>query len=185
MARLGPLDPNAISGEQKEIYQAIAGRHPSGHVPLPMQLFLRSPQLADKAQQLGQFIRWGTEDLRLVELAICVTARYLNSDFEWAAHKPAAIENGMSEEIMDAIAQRKEPKFVKDDERLVYEFSKTLLETHKMPLDLYQRTLAATSERTIVEVIGALGFYLLIGFCLATFDVELGPNRKAELSPYN
>jgi len=184
MARLGPLDPNAISGEQKEIYQQIAGRHPTGHVPFPMQLFLRSPQLADKAQQLGQFIRWGTADLRLVELAICVTARYLNSDYEWAAHKPAAIENGVSEEILAAIAQRKEPKFEKEDEKAVYEFSKALLETKTtIPQDLYDRVLKATSERVVVEVVAACGFYCLIGFVLATFDVELPANRKPELAP--
>ena len=182
MTRLGPLDPKAISGNQKTIYEAIAGRHPTGHVPLPMQLLLRSPELADKAQQLGQFIRWGTADLRLVELAICVTARHLDSDFEWAAHKPAAIENGISAEILDAIAQRHEPKFEKEDEKVVYEFARTLVTTNKMPPDLYDRALKTVGERVIVEVLGACGFYMLIGYTLAVFDVDLPANRKAELA---
>lgn len=45
-----------MSEEQKKTFKAIADRR--GQVPAPMQLLLRSPELADKAQALGQFLRF-------------------------------------------------------------------------------------------------------------------------------
>jgi len=182
MTRMSPLDPATITGRQKEIYDQIASRHPQKHVPMPMQLLLRSPDLADKAQPLGQVIRWGTADLRLTELAICMTARHLDSDFVWSAHRPVAVENGISADILDAIAQKREPVFEKPDEKAVYEFTKTLLQTKTVPQDLYDRTLATLGERILVEMIGACGFYMLIGFTVATFDMTLPAGRKAELA---
>jgi 4-carboxymuconolactone decarboxylase len=150
-------------------------------VPMPMQLLLRSPDLADKAQALGQFVRWGTADLRLTELAICMTARHLNSDFVWSAHRGVAAENGISAQILDAIAQRREPLFDKEDEKAVYEFTRALLDTKTVSQELYDRTLAVLGERIMVELIGACGFYTLIGFTVATFDMTMPAGRKAEL----
>jgi 4-carboxymuconolactone decarboxylase len=180
MARLAPLDPTKLTEEQKKVWDAIAGRR--GEVPGPMQLLLRSPELADKAQALGQFVRWSKAlGPRLNELAICVVARHWGSQIEWAGHSKAALEAGVSEENMRAIAERRPPNFTKPDEQVVYEFTRAVLETHKVPEDLYQRILAALGEQGLVELVGAIGFYDLIAVLLATFDVQLPAGRKAEL----
>jgi 4-carboxymuconolactone decarboxylase len=180
MTRLAPLDPAALSDEQKTVYDAIAGRR--GIVPTPMQLLLRSPELADKAQALGQFLRFRTSlPPRLSELAIMVTARHWGSQYEWAAHKQPSLDGGLTEDSLLAIAERRSPSFAQDDEQVVYEFAQTILAKHAMPEPLYARAIAAVGERGIVELIGLIGFYDLIAIVLSVFDVDLPHDRSAEL----
>jgi 4-carboxymuconolactone decarboxylase len=180
MTRLAPLDQATLSDEQKQVFEAIAGRR--GVVPAPMQMLLRSPELADKAQALGQFLRFRTSlTPRLSELAIMVTARHWGSNYEWAAHKQPSLDAGISAENLTAIAARQIPSFVQDDEQVVYEFTQTILDKHKMPQPLYDRAIAALGEKGVVELIGIIGFYDLIAIVLGVFEVDLPEGRKAEL----
>jgi 4-carboxymuconolactone decarboxylase len=180
MTRLAPLDHASLSDEQKQVFEAIAGRR--GVVPPPMQILLRSPELADKAQALGQFLRFRTWLApRLSELAIMVTARHWGSQYEWAAHKQPSLDAGISEDNLAAIAERRAPSFAETDEQVVYEFAQTILAKHTMPQALYDRAVAVLGEKGIVELIGIIGFYDLIAIVLGVFDVDLPEGRKSEL----
>ena len=57
---------------------------------------LRSPELADRVQQLGLYFRFETKLAKpLKELAILVTARHWDAQFEWYAHRKFALEAGL------------------------------------------------------------------------------------------
>ena len=40
-------------------------------------------------------------------MAILVTAREIDSQFEWTAHEPVALKEGLSQEIIDIVKYRK------------------------------------------------------------------------------
>jgi len=56
-------------------------------------------------------------DLR--ELAIIITARYWNTQYEWYSHRRFAVEEGVSPATADAIASGKRPRLLQPDEYIV------------------------------------------------------------------
>ena len=121
MARVPDLPFGALTPEQQRIYKEIAGTR-SG-VRGPFALWLRNPDLADRANQLSNALRLhGKLEKRLFELMVLVVARHWSAQYEWFVHETAALKAGLSPEVVEAVRDRRSPEFVRDDERLVYGF---------------------------------------------------------------
>lgn len=179
--RLPTLDPAQLSPEQKAIHDAIAAG-PRGRVQGPLAVWLHSPGLADNAQRLGAFCRFGTSlEPRLSELAILVTGRVWTAQFEWAVHKPIALKAGLSEAVVDAIRNRGTPPFERADERVVHDFARALHLDRKVPQALYDEAVATLGVTAVVELVGILGYYTLISMTINAFNVPLEGELTAEL----
>src|SRR3546814_14524215 len=108
---------------------------------------LRSPELAKRAAHLGEFLRFSTSlPPRLSELAILVTARAWTAQYEWYAHAKLALKGGLDATIVDAIAERRDPPFRNEDERIVYDFCHELHPTHGVSDATYERAEEAFGE---------------------------------------
>ena len=95
------LEPERMSPAQKRVHDAIAGG-PRGGVRGPFGVLLRSPELADRVQKVGEHLRFNSSlPARLNELAILINARFWGSKYEWYAHRPFAIKGGLAESIAD------------------------------------------------------------------------------------
>lgn len=181
MSRVPALKPEDMSDAQRAIHDAIVNG-PRGRVEGPLKIWLHSPALADKAQQLGQFARFdSTLEPRLSELAIMVTGRFWGAQFEWSVHKPFALKAGISEEILDAIRDRRTPPFEKTDERVVYDVSRALHETHKIGDALYAEATEILGQQRVIDLVGLLGYYTLISMTINAFEVPLEGDQVAEL----
>jgi 4-carboxymuconolactone decarboxylase len=72
----------------------------------PGGILLHSSELSRYTRPLNRYLRHEAElGGRVRELAILTTARELDSQFEWAAHEPEAIAEGIPREIIDIIKQ--------------------------------------------------------------------------------
>jgi len=79
MSRIAPPDRERVSERQREVYEAIRSG-PRGQVRGPLAVWLRRPELADRAQALGHYCRYDTLlPPRLSELAILTVARIWGS----------------------------------------------------------------------------------------------------------
>ena len=95
MPRMAPLDLNNLPAEQQRVADAIRSG-PRGGLRGPFEAWLRSPELADRAQQLGAYCRFGTSLPRDVnELAILLTGKHWRAQFEFWAHARLAREAGL------------------------------------------------------------------------------------------
>src|ERR1700740_2965444 len=73
----------------------------------PGGIHLHSPELSGHTRPLNHYLRQGAGlGGRVRELAILTTARELDSQFEWTAHEPEALREGISREIIEAIKHR-------------------------------------------------------------------------------
>lgn len=175
MARLAPLNPNRMSAEQRRVHDAIAAG-PRGSVPAPLSVWLRRPELADRAQALGQYCRYETSlSPRLSELAIMITAAAWRSDYEWRAHEPHALEAGLDSAVLDALKAGRAPTFARDDEAALYAFARALHQERRVPDDVYASATEALSEEGVVDLTGILGYYTLISMTLNAFEIPPGP----------
>jgi 4-carboxymuconolactone decarboxylase len=172
-SRMPNIDPSKLTPAQQKVYDAIASG-PRGAVRGPLAVWLSSPELADKAQNLGAFCRFGTSlHPRLSELAILVTGAHWQAGYEWFAHAPIAIAAGLSAVAVEAIRKGETPTGLAADEQLVYAFAREMWKNRRVSDATYQAAKAALGERAVVELVGVLGYYTLISMTIVTFDVPL------------
>jgi len=181
MAREPVLDLDSLSEEQRRVYDAIASG-PRGGVRGPLAVWLQSPGLAARAQELGAFCRYGTSlPPRLSELAILVTGAYWRAGYEWHVHAPIARESGVPEAAIEALRTGQPPAFGQEDERIVYRFASELLTTHRIADDTWTRAQAVLGMRAVVDLVGLLGYYGLISMTIKAFEVSLPPEAPNPL----
>lgn len=173
MTREPALDVGSLSQEQRVVYDAIhAG--PRGTVRGPLAVWLQSPGLAQRAQELGAFCRYGTSlPPRLSELAILVTGAHWRAGYEWHVHEPIARQNGVSEDVVEAIRTGQAPVFVQEDERVVHRFATELLTAHEVSDDTWARAQSLLGMRAVVDLVGLLGYYGLISMTINAFRIGL------------
>ena len=88
--RIRQLEREDLDEQQTRIHDAILESR--GDINGPFRVWLNSPEFADRAQQLGELLRYHTKlDKRLTELAILITARSWDCQLEWTLHEPLAL----------------------------------------------------------------------------------------------
>jgi 4-carboxymuconolactone decarboxylase len=175
MSRYRDLQESELDEAQRRVWDDIVAG-PRHSVPPPAHVWLRSPGLADHAHKLGAHVRFGTDlSPRLTEIAILMTARYWTAQFEWAAHARLARQAGMAPEVIDAIAERREPVFSDPDEQLVYDFCKTFYANHRVDDALFEKVKQRFGERGLVDLTGLIGYYSFVSVTLNVFDVPVPP----------
>ena len=181
MARTQLTPLNEMTPEQRSAYDEAASG-PRGHAPAPMIAWLQNPELARRAQKLGELIRYQTSlPPRLSEFAILVVARHWTTHFEWQAHKKEALKAGIKPEAISMIAARRCPEFEDDAQRAVYDISKSMLEARVIADDLYQTGVRALGEKGLVELVAILGYYSLVAMTLNAFEIGLPDSLQPEL----
>ena len=113
--RMAPIPLDAMSPAQRKVADAILAG-PRKSIEGPFNAWLRSPELADRLQRVGEYLRFNTSlDKRLNEMAILMTAQAWGAQYEWFAHYPLAIKAGLDPAIAAAIAAGKKPEGMNED----------------------------------------------------------------------
>jgi 4-carboxymuconolactone decarboxylase len=173
MPRLPDIDPATLDAEQRRVHDEILSG-PRGIVEGPLRVWVNNPGLADKAQALGAYCRYGTSlSQRLSELAIVTTGAHWRAGFEWAVHAPIAEKAGLHSGVLEAIRQGREPVFQAEDERAVYAFTIELLRERRVTDGTYRAALAALGQTGVIDLVGILGYYGLISMTINAFEVPL------------
>jgi len=178
--RFKKLAPEEMNPAQRKVYDEIAGG-PRGGVRGPFNALLRSPELADRAQKMGEYIRFNTSlPPRLSELAILITARQWSSQYEWYAHYPLALKGGLAPEAAAELAKGRRPAAMKDDEAAVYDFCTELHQKKAVSDAVYKAALERLGERGVIDLIGISGYYTMVSMVL---NVDRYPLPEGVLSP--
>jgi 4-carboxymuconolactone decarboxylase len=160
--RLPPTDPATWTPAQRASAQEII-EGPRGSLIAPFVPLLRSPELCTHAQRMGEYLRYRSAiGLRLSELAILVTASHWDQPVEWGIHVPIAQREGLSPELVDAIAHRRQPRFEHNDERLVFEVSRQLLQDKRVDDATWAAARAELGEQGVVDLMGIVGYYTML-----------------------
>lgn len=193
--RFPVLSPEQMSPEQSKLLQALlAGPRGGGNAGPeavnriltggPFNAWLRSPDLGDRLQKVGEYIRFNTSlPLRLNEFAILITARHWTSQYEWHAHLPLALKAGLEPKIAAQLAQNKRPAGMKDDEAAVYDFCTQLHRTKKVNDAAFKRVVALFGEKGAVDLIGVSGYYTAVSMTLNVAEVPVPAGVKDPLKP--
>jgi 4-carboxymuconolactone decarboxylase len=180
--RFKPLAYEQLTPQQKTMIDHLLAGDRGGSTEGPFNVFLRSPEMGDMAQQLGAQIRFHSSlPRRLNEMAILVSARFWGAQYEWYAHHRNATQAGLSEAIIDAIANGKRPAGMQPDEEAVYNFCHEMLNNRQVSDATYQAAVSKFGERGAVDLVGVMGYYSLVSMALNLDRYPLPEGAKAEL----
>ena len=179
--RLGPIAPELWSAQQSAVArQVIEG--PRGALVGPFVALLRSPELMEHAQRMGEYLRYRSAiGPRLSELAILVTARQWNQQVEWAIHAPIALEQGVAAAAIEAIARRVRPEGMDEEAAAVHDFCIELHVHKRVSDDTYARALALFGEQGVVDLMGINGYYTLLSMVMNGAQTAVPPSSAAPL----
>ena len=77
--------------------------------------------MLSRARNVGDHARYNTVlPPRLSEMVILITARHWTQNYEWAAHAPIAEREGLSPDVIAAIADGRRPESMAADEAVRY-----------------------------------------------------------------
>jgi len=173
VARLAPLELDDMTPEQRSIAEAILSG-PRGRLRGPFPAWLRSPELADPAQKLGAYCRFGSSLApNLSELAIIITGKRWTAQYEFWAHATLARQAGVSDEVIEAVRVGAVPVFNDPAEQLVYDFVTEYLASNRISDATYERALGVIGERGILDLTAIVGYYTLVSITLNVFEVDV------------
>jgi len=176
--RFAPLSLEQMDPEQKRVAEEILAGPRKG-MRGPFSAMLRSPGLAEHAQKVGAYVRFGTSiPQKLNELAILLTARHWTAQYEWYAHHQLAMKAGLNPDIAAAIAENKRPTSMPPDETVVYDFCKEVLDTGQASDAHFKAVVDKFGERGVMDLIGAMGYYSLVSMVLNIDRVPLPEGAK-------
>ena len=151
----------------------------------PFNAWLRNPELADRLQKVGEYVRFNTSlDKRLNEMAIIMTAQYWGSQYEWYAHAPLAIKAGLDPEVVAALGAGNKPEKMKDDEAIVWEFITQLRRDHGVNDAIYAKAVEKFGEPGVVEATSLEGYYTYLSMIMTTARSPMPAGAKPALTPF-
>ncbi len=156
-------------GDQK-VFDAIAQSR--GAVGGPWLALLHSPELAQRTQHLGGFVRFESSlDNKLIELAALTAARELNCIHEWGAHIQHGQKAGLSTDTIRALHQQKGVEHFSTEDAQVISFVREILNSHRVSETTFQALYGRLGERGFVELAATVGYYAMLACTMNTFDV--------------
>lgn len=164
--RFAPLTWETLDAGQKAMVgDLLAGTRTS--LNGPFNVLLRSPEMGNLTQKLGEYLRFKTSVPRkLNEMAIIMTARAWTSQYEWYAHKTLALEAGLSPAVVDDLQAGRRPAAMQPDEAVIYDFCTEMRTRHRVSDATFAAAKALLGERGVVDLVGVMGYYDTVSMVL-------------------
>src|SRR5262245_35257978 len=147
---------------------------------------LYSRGLAPEGTGPGQLARHGaglksleaSVGRRLMGLAILVTARQHDAQYQWTINEPAAIQAGLESSVVDIVRHRRSAGELAESDAVVIEFGRELFDKHTVRPETYARALKAFGERDLVDLVGLMAQSSSEAALFAMFDQHLREGQK-------
>lgn len=170
MSRVPEYSVESLNEEQKAAYQEVFASR--GSMPAPNRIWTLRPELGHHAGALGwYFPNKALIPARLVEMVVVMLGNHWRLQHMVKMHAPKALAAGLSESVVSALKELREPEFVNEDEKVVYAVVKQITEKKVLEQALYDRAVALFGQEGVVDLAGAIGYYSVTATTLAFFDI--------------
>jgi|TARA_B100000315_G_scaffold218889_1_gene220472 4-carboxymuconolactone decarboxylase len=80
--------------------------------------------------------------------------------------------------VVEALRKGETPDFDSPDERVIHDFSRELVFTHRVGNDTYARARDVLGETQLVELVATIAYYTTVCITLNAFDVPLAEGME-------
>jgi 4-carboxymuconolactone decarboxylase len=160
--RIPLLARDAMSDAQRTAADAIING-PRKAIFGPFVPLLRCPLLMERVGALGEALRFsGSLPDPVRELVILVVARETSNQFEWQTHVPLARRAGVSEAVIAAIWDGRQPRDLEPAAQAAVEFAAELMLRHGTSDATYRAADVAFGEAGVVELAILVGYFTMV-----------------------
>jgi 4-carboxymuconolactone decarboxylase len=171
MARIPRAKREDLPAEHQKIWDHIHAARSGGGGPYSM--LMHSPAMAQHIAATEDYFRTSSllPDADR-EIIILTAAREVDARYAWARHEIRANNVGVPPEVIEALRAKAPLDKFTGKERLLVEFTRTLMHEHTLSDDLFARMESEFGRAKFIETVGLLGHYITIGTVIRMFDVE-------------
>ncbi len=176
--RFPAITRDALNDAGKKLYDARGVADGFG----PGAIRLYSPPVAEAMTTVNDYLRRksGLEP-RLVELAILITAREMDSEYVWTAHEPAALKAGLEQQIIDTVKYRRPLTTLGEKEAVIVQLGRDSIGKHKVDSDTFARAVKLFGHQGVVNLVALMGDYAATTILLHVADQHVRPRDKSLL----
>src|SRR5262245_15996165 len=171
MSRLPNAARQGLSVKQQAIWDRVfEGRSGGGG---PYAMLMHSPEMAQHFAATEDYFR----NHSLLpdadrEIIILSAAREVEAHYAWTRHEIRAHKVGIAPQTIEALRARAGLDQFTGREKLLVEFTRTLMHEHRLPDELFARMEREFGHAKFIEAVGLLGHYITIGTVIRMFDVR-------------
>ena len=176
LSRLPPVTPDDLDEEGRQ----LLAKNPGKPGPGPTHVTSYSPS----GRSLG--IPTGTNSPvgpRYFQLAVLIIAREIDQQYEWTAHEPAGLRQGLEQSVIDVVKYNRDVAGLTDKDATLITFGRTLYREHKVSSELWQKMIGHFGRQHTVQLMMIMGDYFRVGFMMNAVDQHLPAGREALLPP--
>jgi hypothetical protein len=118
---------------------------------------------------------------RLMALAILVTARGHDQQYDWTMNELAARDDGLEATIIDTVRERKTLARLGEKEAAIIQFGRELFGKHMVSAETYASALKIFGETDLVDLVDLMAQHSADATLLTAFDQRLPAGQKALL----
>jgi len=180
--RMPEIPANQLNDKQRAAIAALSASR--GGVRGSFVALVRCPELMERVQQMGAYIRFSaTLDLRVNRVASLLTSRHWSSQYEWAGNTGLALDAGLRQEIIDAIGEGRRPVNMQEDEETAYDFTTEALTNKSVSDSTYERAVEKFGEEGVIDLLGIIGYYGMLALVMNVVRTPI-PSGKPLLTPF-
>jgi hypothetical protein len=175
LSRLPPVTPEDLDAEGRRL---LAERPAVKPGPGPTHLTSYSP----RERSLG--IPTGVDSpvgARFFQLAVLIIAREIDQQYEWSAHEPAGLRQGLEQSVIDVVKHNRDVQGLADKDATLITFGRTLYREHRVSSELWKKMIGHFGRQHTVQLMMIMGDYFRVGFMMNAVDQHLPADRKALL----
>jgi 4-carboxymuconolactone decarboxylase len=145
--------------------------------PAGVQLY--TPKIAEHMVATNRYLRFEAGFTpRVREIAILTTAREMDSQFEWVAHEPEALKEGIEPAVIEVIKHRKSIAGLDETDATVIELGRQIFRDHKVKSETFAKAKALFGPTKLVELVMLMGNYAGTAALLSAVDMQLHAGKK-------
>jgi 4-carboxymuconolactone decarboxylase len=144
----------------------------------PGGITLYSTKTVEARAQFSNHLRFEVFPPNIREVAILAVAREMDSQFEWAAHEPEALKEGVPAAVVDVIKHRRSTQGLDETYAAIIELGRQTFGDHKVTSECFARVKKLFPPTKLVELVMLMGNYAATAALLTAFDMQLPEGQK-------
>ena len=177
LSRLPPVTAADLDEEGQRLLAARTNYTPG---PGPGHVSIYSPRELDLGIPSGAKSPVGP---RYFQLAVLITAREIDQQYEWTAHELAGRRQGLEQAVIDVVKYNRDVAGLSDKDATLITFGRALFREHRVSSELWEKMVSHFGRQRTVQIMMIMGEYFKAGFMMNAVDQHLPPGREALLPP--
>lgn len=175
LSRLPPATPELLDDAAERLLAARTNYTPG---PGPTHITVYSPRERSVGVPTGENSPVGA---RQFHLAVLIAAREIDQQYEWSAHEPAGLRQGLEQSVIDVVKYDRPVTGLSEKDATLITFGRTLLRDHRVSSELWRKMVDQFGYQYTIDFLTIMGDYLRVGIMLNAVDQQQPANRPALL----